>query len=123
MSIDSHTILIIEDNADIRESLRMVLELKGNQVFEAANGEEGLNFLHKMIPDIILLDLMMPVMNGWKFIEAVAQNQIFSTIPIIVLSAYADKTPTIQANAFLLKPVDINHLFDTISAIIMSEKA
>lgn len=86
-------ILLIEDERDAREALREILEIEGFNVVTAANGREGLAALQGGDqPCLILLDLMMPVMNGWEFLEALRQQyqRLLGAIPVVVVSAVAD---------------------------------
>jgi len=82
-------VLIIEDDADIRESVTMALEELGFEVVTAGNGATGLSVMRGLPrpPNLILLDLMMPVMNGWQFLEAMAQDVAFAAVPVVVMSA------------------------------------
>lgn len=78
--MNCRSILIIEDEKAIRETFRLALEMEGYQVNEASNGKEGLEALSTMPrPCVILLDLMMPVMNGWAFIRALEEIVPLST--------------------------------------------
>lgn len=109
------TILIVEDDESIRETLQAVLELEGHNVLAAENGQVGLNLLasHPK-PSLILLDLMMPVMNGWEFATVLESDSNLSDIPVIVVSAYSEKAITIKSKAILKKPVDLKLLYDTV---------
>jgi CheY-like chemotaxis protein len=103
--------LVIEDDEAIRDSLKMVLELEGYTVFTAINGQDGLEKLKTMPkPCIIFLDLMMPIMNGWEFIELIEKDILLATIPVVIVSAFADKNKTSHAKGIVKKPVDINDL-------------
>jgi CheY-like chemotaxis protein len=109
-------ILVIEDNKEIQESLKLALELEGYHVFTADNGLEGLDQLSKIpTPCVIILDLMMPVMDGWQFVEEVNKNLMFSTIPIVVVSAFGDKKTTPKSSDYIPKPIDLEALLKTIS--------
>jgi CheY-like chemotaxis protein len=105
-------ILIVEDDADIRDTLQQILEIEGFTVATADNGRDALDrLLHESQPCLILLDLMMPVMNGWEFLQVLKhQHQhVLATIPIVVVSAAADLT-TVQERygcQALKKPVSI----------------
>jgi CheY-like chemotaxis protein len=82
------TVLIIEDDSLIRGAMKMLLEWEGYRVDCAVNGEEGLDRLRGMaLPSIILLDLMMPVLDGWQFMEERRQDPTLAAIPVIVVSA------------------------------------
>lgn len=109
--ITSKNTLVIEDDPAIRETLKLVLEMEGYQVFTASNGKEGIELLRDIPkPCIILLDLMMPVMNGWEFVEAIEKDVILATIPVVVVSAFTDRTKTIKATDVIKKPVDLSAL-------------
>src|SRR6185436_10835680 len=81
-------ILVIEDDADVRDALVFGLEHEGYDVIAATNGRRGLQLLrHGVVPHAIILDLMMPVMDGWEFRRHQLANPVFASIPVIVLSA------------------------------------
>jgi len=105
-------ILIIEDDADIREITKLFLRMQGHTALTAENGKEGLELLESgERPCVILLDLMMPVMDGWAFAEAVSQNKDFNQIPIIVVTAFADDAYSIKnVKTVLKKPVGASQL-------------
>lgn len=113
--LTSHSILVIEDEKEIRETLRQMLELEGYSAYEAANGREGLDLLTKIErPCLILLDLMMPIMNGWQFLEIKSGNVIFATIPVVIVSAFGDRARSFKVQGFINKPIDIDVLYGTI---------
>jgi two-component system, chemotaxis family, chemotaxis protein CheY len=104
-------ILVVEDDLEIREALQESLHLEGFDVRLDGDGCEALEVAAKTQPKVILLDLMMPVMNGWEFLEAKKKNEILAPIPVIVLSAAADiKMKSISAVRVLKKPVDLEEL-------------
>lgn len=105
-------ILVVEDDEGIRDTLKLALELEGYTVTTAANGQEGLDVLPTMpTPCLILLDLMMPVMNGWAFAEALRADMVLAPIPVVVVTAFAEKAARVaQARAILKKPIDFDSL-------------
>ena len=107
-----HTILLIEDDPHLRDSVQAVLEVEGYQVVTAEHGLEGLQRLDATAqPCLILLDLMMPVMNGWEFLETM-QGRDRVRPPVVVVSAAAqldDVQERFQCQV-LRKPFDIDHL-------------
>ncbi len=111
------SILIIDDDEAIRETFQLILETEGYSVFTAANGKEGLEVLSKMpSPCLILLDLMMPVMDGWAFAEAHDKEKRFSKIPIVVVTAFPEMTaPLKNTEGVMKKPVDIDLLIRTVA--------
>ncbi|MET0283670.1 MAG: response regulator [Polyangiales bacterium] len=112
-------ILLVEDDADIRESIKDVLEDEGYVVAEAGNGVEALDRLRTdALPDLILLDLMMPVMNGLQFHQELVKDAAWRAIPIVVLSADADarnKAAAMKALDVIEKPVELERLFQTVA--------
>ena len=93
------------------------LELEGFRVELASNGKQALERLHSGVhPCVILLDLMMPVMDGWQFRRQQVQDQQLAGIPVIVVSAAGkDRISEIDANAYLSKPVDLEQLLERVT--------
>jgi two-component system chemotaxis response regulator CheY len=110
----SAEILIVEDDSSIQAVLRQILEIEGYSIATADNGEEALDVLASLdpVPKLILLDLMMPVMTGWEFAQLVQKNELWAKIPLVVLSAFEDKTEGISAAAVLTKPIEIDALLE-----------
>lgn len=101
-------VLVIEDDEAIREAVAEVLAAEGYEVTEAANGLEGLHEARARPPSLIVLDLMMPTMNGWQFREAQRQEPTLADIPVIVISAYCDiEGPSLYESARFPKPFDL----------------
>src|SRR4029078_11962162 len=101
------TVLVVDDEDDIRETIRTILEDEGYEAYGASNGSEALNLLHDIPrPCVILLDLMMPVMDGWKLLEVLKEDDPLATIPVPVVSA-ARYQGTIKPARFIKKPVSI----------------
>lgn len=104
-------ILIVEDDDGIRQSLQMALDDMGFDTFTAKNGKEALDSLtHIPKPSLILLDLMMPVMNGLEFKDELLKDELHSTIPIIVMTAMRGKVHSIKCKEYLNKPIDLDIL-------------
>jgi CheY-like chemotaxis protein len=107
------SILVVEDEPEIRTSLKEALEWEGYDVVAAANGREALECLHGMErPCLILLDLMMPVMNGWEFAEAVRADDVLAANPIIIITAFTDEAHRKKLGTceVVRKPVNLEHL-------------
>jgi len=110
--------MIVEDDPDTREMLERFLQLEGFEVRTAANGQLALQSLQSdSSPRVILLDLMMPVMNGWQFRQAQVRDPSLSRIPVVVVTAAGvrEDIPAIEADGWLSKPVDFDRLLATIT--------
>ena len=84
---DSSNVLIIDDNPGIKELMKIILEKEKISVNTANNGKEGLESLARYTPDLIILDLEMPVMDGFQFLKAISLDSLLNGIPIIIASA------------------------------------
>ena len=106
-------ILVIEDDAGIRESLSELFESEGYQVFVAEDGRRGLDLIRDVQPFLVLLDLMMPVMDGPAFLNDLQQSTDpkISQTPVVVLTAAGAKhAARVQVQEVLTKPIDIDAL-------------
>lgn len=108
-------ILIVDDEPDLRSTLKDIFELSGFSVVTAGNGAEAYALLQQgESPCLMLLDLMMPVMNGWEFLGRLSQErpETFDEVPIVVISAIADTVDVGQRFRceIMKKPLDIPHL-------------
>ena len=105
-------VLVVEDDHDVRVTLRGVLEDEGYEVMTAANGKDALALLEHADPKpaLILLDLMMPIMDGWQLVETLRAQELFAAIPFIVHSAFVDLGLPDGASAVLRKPIDVDNV-------------
>ena len=110
-------VLVVDDDAEIRDLLQEFLEFEGFQVASARNGREAMDALRREPACVILLDLMMPVMNGWQFRAAQQNDPNISDIPVVVISAISARAaPPIDAREYLQKPLDLDRLIDVVRA-------
>jgi CheY-like chemotaxis protein len=109
-------VLVVDDDPDIRDSLREVLEDEGYQVSCVGNGREALDHLKAASPQpcVILLDLMMPVMDGWQFRKEQKQDPAIANIPLVVITATGKRPVLVDAAELVMKPLDLNRLFEAI---------
>jgi two-component system, OmpR family, response regulator CpxR len=106
------SILLVEDDADTRAMIRHILERRGYPVMEARHGAEALEQLRSIPePCLILLDLMMPVMNGEELLAALREKDVLATIPVVVVSAYDTRAKHLAGTAgHVKKPMDLASL-------------
>jgi CheY-like chemotaxis protein len=121
-------VMVVEDDAAIRGSLIHILEEEGYEVSEASNGYEALARLRsrQAQPHVILLDLMMPVMNGWQFRDEQRRDPRIASIPVVVLTAFNDarrESTRLQAASCLEKPLRLHELFDVLERAVAHRAA
>lgn len=111
----SRSVLLVEDDARIRHSLQLALEAEGYNVTVAINGKDALDVLiSPEKPCVVLLDMMMPVMNGREFLDIMKEDSELAEIPVIILSAIAEKVIAKGAAAVIKKPFELTHVLNTI---------
>jgi DNA-binding response OmpR family regulator len=119
-----HTILSIEDQPDIRRLIRMTLEFKGYTVIEAGDGHEGLLLAERHRPDLILLDVMMPGLDGLSVSRSLAAHPRLSRTPVIMISALGT-SDEVQAGlatgvrAYLVKPFSPWELLERVASLLV----
>ena len=108
-------VLVVEDNDDLRALYQDVMDLEGYSVLTAANGQEALSVLRAAAepPKLIILDLMMPVMDGWQFLDRVRGDEALRGIKVVVCSAAKDLIP--EGVPVLRKPVDLDDLTQAVA--------
>jgi CheY-like chemotaxis protein len=117
----SSRVLIVEDDADVLETLAESLEAAGFGVSLASTGERALELLENAgsLPDAIVLDLMLPGTDGWRFRAELARRPAVSHIPIVVLTASKfelERSPITDVHCCLLKPIDLSRLLDAVES-------
>lgn len=105
-------ILLVEDDDDIRDAVAELLRDEGYDVHGVDNGEKALAYLHQAArePCLILLDLMMPVLDGWQVIDRLRRQDRLLALPVVVMSAASPKTAPADVAAFVRKPIDLDLL-------------
>jgi CheY-like chemotaxis protein len=116
-------ILVAEDNAVNRELVRELLETHGYSVFEASNGQEALHMIAESTPDLLLLDLGMPVLDGFGVIRQVRDNPVWATLPVLALTAYAmqgdrDRIISSGFDGYLSKPINSGALLEELTRLL-----
>ena len=131
---EQRTILIVDDDPDIIESTRIILESAGYAVLDAANGTEGMAQIEKQNPDMILLDVMMAdPTEGFHLSYKLSKDPVLSRIPVIIVSGIGEKTgfnfsrekdtDYIKADDFLDKPVNPQTLLSKIAALLEKKES
>ena len=119
-------VLVVEDDADLRESLSQALRDHGFTVTQAADGQQALDLLKSGIrPGVILLDLMMPVLSGWEFRDALREDPELAKIPQLIVSAFVDETEqavlALPPDDCIRKPFHLRILIDAIERHFQDE--
>ena len=115
-----NTALIVDDDSDIRSLLRLILETEGFAVLEAAHGEEALAIIPTSIPDLVVTDLKMPVLNGLALIERLRSEPSTANIPIVVVSASNEARAlesSTRVEAVIRKPFDATAFAECIRGV------
>jgi CheY-like chemotaxis protein len=117
------SILLVEDNDDLRELVGALLTRAGYQVFEAEHGQAALELLKALPehPSLVVLDLMMPVMSGFELLEVLRGSGRWSSLPVIVLSAIADRVRPEGARAYIQKPLNERELLKVVAASLSAQ--
>lgn len=109
------SVLVVEDDHDTRVSLRKILEAEGYFVFSAADGKQGMDIIRRIKPPcLILLDVIMPLVNGEEFLAFLNADPTLHTIPVVVVSAFPDTAKRLVAKAFVQKPIDLDSLLKAV---------
>jgi len=119
-------ILIAEDNPVNRELLRELLEVRGHTVAEACDGEEALRMIEQSQPDLVLLDIGMPLLDGFGVIRKIRENPRFASMPVVAVTAYAmrgDREKILSSNfdGYLSKPVDARSLAQELDRVLRQQ--
>ena len=122
------TILIVEDNEMNRDMLSRRLERKGYEVLLAVDGEQGIAVARASAPDLILMDMSLPVVDGWEATRRMKSDESLEAIPIIALTAHAmandrDKALEAGCNDYDTKPIDLPRLLAKIEALLQGVPA
>jgi DNA-binding response OmpR family regulator len=120
-------ILVVDDDVDLSGIIRLILTSAGFDTFVANSGQEALDWLAANRPDLVLLDLMMPDINGFTILRKMRANEPTKQLPIVVLTAKADQetrdeTRSMGADEFLTKPINANSLIDHVKRALAGRR-
>jgi len=115
--------MIVDDSADIREMVKFVLESRGYRVLEAVNGQEALKIAQQECPHLILMDLNMPVLDGFGAVRGIRELTRMCDVPIVAMSAHNTidhraKASAVGFNDYLTKPINLAQMIDLIRRFI-----
>ena len=110
-----HTVLVVDDDPDIRDSLRLLLEDEGYSVRTAADGREAVATMEVEPPCFVILDLMMPVMDGWEVAGRMHDEERLAAIPVCVVTATPEWAPA-DSTCVLKKPIDVRRLLTIVQS-------
>ena len=121
-------ILVVEDDPDLRTILRLQLVSQGYEITETTNGAEGFAALQTCSPDCVILDLMMPVMDGFGFLKRARSILSLQEIPVLILTASEDERNRIrgfqyQADSYMSKPYDLDALTEEVGRLCKARQA
>ena len=121
--LDSKNILVVEDDSDIRELISFNLKNEGHQVFEAKDGEAGIDKARKKLPDLILLDLMLPGIQGLDVCRIIKSDQETKNTPIIMVTAMGQEEDIVEgletgADDYITKPFSIKVLLARVKSVL-----
>ncbi len=114
-------ILVVDDDKQLRHLYRMVLEREGFRVEEAANGAEAIKFLVSHTPDVVVMDMLMPMLGGEAVMSRIQQMPALRDMRIVVLTAYPrfrESALFLDADAFLVKPATPDQLLETVKNVL-----
>jgi CheY-like chemotaxis protein len=123
----SGIVLIVDDDEDVRDAVRTILQDEGYETLEASHGREALSILRErdVPPAVILLDLMMPTMDGWQLRARLREDPALAEIPIVIMTAHAAfqraVTSATPDTPILPKPIDVERLLDLVATFVHEE--
>jgi CheY-like chemotaxis protein len=122
---DRPELLLVDDEASLRESMVLILELEGYEIRAVGSGAAALDALRDSVPDLLLLDLCMPGISGWDVLDAMRANPDLADVPVLVLTAYSDEETCRRAedarvDGLLTKPADVPDILRAIQKILQA---
>jgi len=123
-SMSNKRILCIEDETEMIDLIRLILGRRGYEVIGAAGGIEGIRLVREIIPDLVLLDLMMPVMDGWEVYQQMKADESTREIPVIVVTAKAQNIDKVlglhiaKVDDYIAKPFSPKELIDSVEKVL-----
>jgi CheY-like chemotaxis protein len=117
----THSILVVDDDKGLRGLYRMILENAGYDVDDVTNGADALKYLMNQTPDVIIMDMLMPMLGGEAVIKRLQQMPALDEVKIIVVTAYPrfrESAQFIRADRFLVKPVQPKEVLEAVESVL-----
>ena len=123
-----YTVLIVEDNPNNRMIMRDMMEVQGYKTMEALDGPAGLEMALRHMPDLILMDVQLPGMDGYEVTRRLKSQDVTKTIPVIAVTSFAmkgeeDRARQAGCDAYISKPIDIHKLVETVKGLLNAKGA
>ena len=128
MENDNKKIVYVEDEPEMIDLVRLILSRKGYQVIGAVGGKEGLDVISEQVPDLVLLDLMMPDIDGWDVYQKIRAQNDTKHIPVIVITAKSQNIDRVlglhiaKVNDYLAKPFSPQELVESVEKVLSQDK-
>ena len=128
MAEEKKRVLCIEDDPEMIDLIKLILERKGFEVLEAVGGKEGLEVSRREMPDLILLDLMMPEVDGWEVFRRMRADEQLKDIPVIVVTAKAQSIDIVlglhiaKVDGYVTKPFGPQELLKSVNKVLAMER-
>jgi len=114
----THPVLVVEDDANLRKVIRMVLERGGYEVVEAPHGAEAWSWMQADMPSAAVVDMRMPVMDGGQLLRQMRGDTRTAEIPVVIMSGFGETLESAHADAVIAKPFDPQHLLDVLRTLV-----
>ena len=123
-----YTVLIVEDNEKNMKVFRDLMQIHGHRTLEARDGPTGLEMAREHLPDLILMDIQMPVMDGYEVTQRLKADEATKGILIVAVTSYAmtgeeDKAREAGCDAYISKPIDIRNLIETVKRLLQTKES
>lgn len=117
---DNTNVLVVDDDDDVREILRLQLEAAGYRTRGASNGAEALEEVARERPALVLLDMMMPVMTGAEFVARIQDDERLRELPVVVITAWPNEASRLPVRHVLGKPLETQTLLDCVGSVVLA---
>ena len=125
--MSGETILVVDDDADIQMTVRLALEISGYKVMEGSNAKEAFDAIAKCTPDLILLDVSLPLVSGWQLLEKIRSIPGLDETPVVITTAHVGnevsrRATQLGASDYLAKPFDVEALSGLVRRLLAARK-